>query len=198
LCEGLAPDQFGGIRNVVRGQAPPKKEEWRVKYFLGIRLSRELEERCEHYRRLFRAPRTVAHITVVPPFLWNKNPQALEAVLEKALENMKPFDVEGNGIGSFGKRVLFVNVSLSPELQALHKALSQGLKNEGIPVENRPYHPHITLATRVTPEAFARYNETLRDVHFQYSFPITHLSVFHFTPEGRWVEWRKVPLESNL
>ena len=36
----------------------------------------------------------------------------------------------------------------SPELSALHAALAERLQAAGLPVEQRPFHPHVTLARR--------------------------------------------------
>lgn len=169
-----------------------------MKFFLGIRIPNELEETCERYRRAFKAPKTITHITVVPPFAWDKSAQDLLKLLEMSLTEVQPFEVSGAGIGSFGNRVLFVNVTLSPELDTMQKTLTLGLKNEGISVDSRPYHPHITLATRLDSKHFTKFKEALGDFSPEYSFPFSHLSVFQFTDAGRWDEWQKVPLGDSL
>jgi 2'-5' RNA ligase len=55
-------------------------------FFIGIRLPKELEEVCENYRRTFKAPRTVAHITVIPPFAWEEGAETLQELLKEALQ----------------------------------------------------------------------------------------------------------------
>ena len=90
-------------------------------YFLGIRLPKELEETCENYRRAFKAPRTVSHLTVIAPFAWERAVEDLEEVIKTAVGSIPAFEIQGCGLGSFGTRVLFVNVDLSPELQKLHR-----------------------------------------------------------------------------
>ncbi|HBG01242.1 MAG TPA: hypothetical protein DDW87_06690 [Firmicutes bacterium] len=165
-----------------------------VNFFLGIRLPKELEERCESLRRAFKAPRTVAHITVCAPFDWVRKPGDLVALLESSLNSTRSFEIKGAGIGSFGTRVLFVNVQLSPELAAVQKQLSWTLKEEGIPVDTRPYHPHITLATRLRPAEFDKYRARLGDFSLEYSFICSNVALFRFTKEGRWEDWTQMAL----
>jgi len=60
-------------------------------FFIGIRLPKELEEVCENYRRTFKAPRTVAHITVIPPFAWEQSAEELHQLLQSAVRTSLPF-----------------------------------------------------------------------------------------------------------
>jgi len=61
-----------------------------------------------------------------------------------------PFTLITTPAGTFGTpsspRVLWVGVEPSPPLQRLHRTLADGLVSLGIPVEDRPYHPHLTIA----------------------------------------------------
>lgn len=156
-----------------------------MKFFIGIRLPTELEATCEQYRRAFKAPKTVSHITVVPPFSWGRSVQDLIEVLETNLEHVQPFEVFGSGIGSFDTRVLFVNVKLTPELNALQQTLVKELRRQDISVDGRTYHPHITLATRLSPQQFSRYTRKLGDFNPEYAFTCSNLCLFHFS-DGAW------------
>lgn len=163
-------------------------------YFIGIRLPKKLEEACEHYRRAFRAPRTIAHITVVAPFNWDQSVAELHELLKEAVQPLAPFLIRGSGLGSFGTRVLFVNVTLSEELLQLHKNLTAGLQGAGVKVDRRPYHPHITLATRLSPVRFYRYKQELEGFSPSYAFPCTAISLFEFTADRRWEEQAQIAL----
>lgn len=91
------------------------------------------------------------------PALWQEqSAEELHQLLQSAVAHIPAFHIRGSGLGSFGTRVLFVNVDLSDSLQELHKALAESLGQAGVSVDRRPYHPHITLATRLTPGQFAR------------------------------------------
>ncbi|MDI9459937.1 MAG: 2'-5' RNA ligase family protein [Bacillota bacterium] len=163
-------------------------------FFLGIRLPKELEETCENYRRAFKAPRTVSHLTVIAPFAWERAVEDLEEVIKTAVGSIPAFEIQGCGLGSFGTRVLFVNVDLSPELQKLHRALAQHLRQEGVSIDRRPYHPHITLATRLSPGQYARCQKELEGFSPHYSFLCEAVSLFEFTAERRWQERVKISL----
>lgn len=165
-----------------------------MKFFLGIRLPKELEDTCERYRRAFKAPKTISHITVVAPFAWERTLEDLLETLKMNLADTQPFAVKGAGIGSFGTRVLFVNVTLTPELAALQKALVAGLNKEGISVDRHSYNPHITLATRLSTRQFSLYTAKIRDFSPDYVFTCASLSLFEFTDVGRWNECQRIPL----
>jgi len=165
-----------------------------AKYFLGIRLPQELEKECEAWRRKFRAPRTVAHITLIPPFGWESEETDLLKLLKETVQGIKPFLVQGSGLGSFGRRVLFVNVELNEDFKTAQDQLAKALERAGIPRERRPYRPHITLATRLTPQQFDRYQKETAGFSPEYAFECNSISLFCFSPEGRWVETAKLAL----
>ena len=165
-----------------------------VRFFLGIRLPKELEQECETLRRSFRAPKTVPHLTVCAPFLWERKPERLITVLEGCLRFTKPLEIHGTGIGSFGQRVLFINVHPSAELLDLVKQLTCTLRQAGVSVDTRPYHPHITLATRLSPGQYARCQKELEGFSPHYSFLCEAVSLFEFTAERRWQERVKISL----
>lgn len=164
------------------------------KFFLGISLPETLETECEQWRRRFRAPKTIAHLTVIPPFTWASGLAALTGFLAKTLEQTVPISIEGEGLGSFGTRVIFVKVDSNPELLDLHKTLIQCLESRGIATEARPYHPHITLATRLNPQKFHRYWGELEGFAPQYSFICNALTLFQFQESRGWEKVANIPL----
>lgn len=165
-----------------------------AKYFLGIRLPHRLEEECEFWRRKFRAPRTVAHITLIPPFDWQSTTEDLLKLLERETEPIRPFLVRGQGLNSFGTRVLFVNVELGADFKAAQRRLAQRLSKAGIPAERRPYRPHITLATRLAPAQFDRFWVEVADFTPDYGFECNSISLFWFNQSRQWQEIAKLPL----
>lgn len=67
-----------------------------------------------------------------------------------------PFAIDLTGIGRFPPRgrptVLWAGIDLEPALADLHGRIGDAVARSGIPVERRPYVPHVTLA-RLTPRA---------------------------------------------
>lgn len=165
-----------------------------AEFFLGIRLSADLEIEIENWRRLLGAPRTVAHITVIPPFTWEGSTRDLITLLEKSAASFEAFGINGQGIGSFGSRVLFVNVTLTNELDRLHSKLIQTLGEKGIIFESRKYNPHITLASRLDQARFGEYKEKLENYTPSYDFLCQAITLFEFTRSQGWQPLTRIPL----
>jgi RNA 2',3'-cyclic 3'-phosphodiesterase len=83
--------------------------------------------------------------------------EAEPAALTGELQELSPpaFDIHVEGTGHFrsasGAITLWAGVRKSPELLSLHSAVADTLRRQGIPTEERPYTPHVTLA-RCEPE----------------------------------------------
>ncbi|MFD1956126.1 RNA 2',3'-cyclic phosphodiesterase [Paenibacillus thailandensis] len=83
-------------------------------------------------------------------------PLVEEALREACSEQPNPFQLEINGLGTFGKpdrpSVLWLGLSSLPEeLPRLHEALGNTLADKlGFTPEKRPYGPHVTLARKYT------------------------------------------------
>lgn len=165
-----------------------------AKYFLALRLPSPLEKQCEFWRRKFHAPRTIAHITFIPPFEWELTTENLLKLLGRHTKEMKPFLVSGQGLGSFGKRVLFVNVTLGMDFETMQHKMAEGLDRAGISSERRPYRPHITLATRLTPAIFDQFRAQAAEFVPSYAFQCNNISLFKFSQSGQWEEIAKLPL----
>lgn len=161
-------------------------------YLIGITLPLALEEEIETWRRRFGAPRTAPHITLIPPFAWGESYTVLAAAVESVSVRHGEFIIKGEGIGSFGKAVLFVNVELTPELAAYQSELARKLAEFGVLPEKRPYHPHITLATRLTPPRFREYLAELSDYNPRFAFPFQGATIFRLVTEGQGKRWQIV------
>ncbi|NLJ85879.1 MAG: 2'-5' RNA ligase family protein [Firmicutes bacterium] len=166
--------------------------------FIGITLPEDFHQEVEVWRRRFAAPKTVPHITVIPPFRWPASRDDLEEEVKKSLEGLSPFLVATNGVGRFGRRVIFIAVAPSPAIMALHQKLRKGLSLEDERRgRGRPYHPHITLATRLSPGEFNTYVEELAGYEPQEEFTCGHVAIFKMVTQGsirRWQVWKEVPL----
>ncbi|RYY67460.1 MAG: 2'-5' RNA ligase family protein [Chitinophagaceae bacterium] len=101
-----------------------------------------------------------AHITILPPY-WME--PALEAGLRSDLEafaaTQASFLVRTKGFSSFKTRTLFIDVHVDEPLRQLKAACDDWftrLPQYRLKREARPFHPHITIATRDIPAgAFA-------------------------------------------
>lgn len=110
--------------------------------------------------------------------------EALFLEIKKALADLlfPPFVLRIQGVGSFppGRRarVLWAGVDVSPELEQLHQLIEERLGRLGLPPEERPFHPHLTLARlpeRLGPEILAAYFAR----HSRFAVPPFPVDRFH-------------------
>ena len=102
------------------------------------------------------AVRLPPHITLIPP---TRQSDEFEAACTAALAGFAAtqpaFQVGLDGFAWFGDRTLFVRVSEAAALKQFHAALTAWCATNlpEVPPENRPFTPHLTLATRDLPLA---------------------------------------------
>jgi RNA 2',3'-cyclic 3'-phosphodiesterase len=88
------------------------------------------------------------HITL--QFLGSTSPEQYECVSTRLRELRHPqVHIELRGLGTIPRAgVLIVGVLVTPELTALQQAVTAATSPCGFRPEDRPYHPHITLARK--------------------------------------------------
>jgi 2'-5' RNA ligase len=102
------------------------------------------------------AVRLPPHITLLPPLRESIEFEAqCTAALAAFAAGEAAFEVALDGFGWFGDRTLFVRVREGAALRALHARLMAWCAAHlpQVRPENRPYTPHLTLATRDLPPA---------------------------------------------
>lgn len=127
------------------------------KYFLALVPPPEILEKAHHIKLLIRdqfgikyALKSPPHVTLKMPFNYN---EAKETLLKKKLgdflQTQKPVALKIEGVGTFGKRVIYLGIEKSPELAELQTSLKNFCKKELNLVDelsDRNYHPHLTVA----------------------------------------------------
>lgn len=130
---------------------PPQEIAQEVTAFKKIAASR-------YYSK--KALTSPAHITLQPPFDWPENRLGeLTAVLEALASASNPFEQELRDFDCFRPRVVFVNIVLNEKLEDLAARLKTHLSPllGSDKVDNRPYHPHMTVAYKdLEPQQFYR------------------------------------------
>jgi|SRR6185503_14030922 len=125
-----------------------------MRLFVGIPLPPEVLEALEHLSRSLRtsddnlrwsSPDTW-HITL--QFLGETSIQQYQCVVSRLGEIREPeVPVWLSGTGIFDRAgVFWVGVNVSPELRMLEKQIVPTTGQCGLTAEDRPYHPHLTLA----------------------------------------------------
>jgi 2'-5' RNA ligase len=107
-------------------------------------------------------------------------------------------EIELEGFSHFGKSVLFLAVkdnTLLQELQNQVMTYFQETFNDVIKNNDRPFHPHITIATRdLKPGDLIKALEHFNNEKYFHSFQTKSISVLKLSP-GMWnviasVDWR--------
>ena len=127
-------------------------------FFVAVVLPSAINEKVLVYKNMMLEKyecrvglKSPAHITLIPPF-WmedDKKPALIEE-LEK-LKGMQPFQLTTNNFSSFKPRTIFIAVHETEALHELKKATDMLFKDRPefkIKIDERPFHPHITIATR--------------------------------------------------
>lgn len=137
---------------------------------------------------------TPAHVTLLGPT--EVDTEALPAI-EKHLEDVASaqpaFTVHLRGTGTFRPitEVVFVSLAMGiSECELLAEAIT---RSEDIHRDSRfPYHPHVTVAQDVPPEALDAVFDDLAG--FSCRFPVASFTLFSHGGEGPWRPRRDFPL----
>jgi 2'-5' RNA ligase len=123
------------------------------------------------------------HITLLPPFHkpLREEPGMRQALEEFGLRYAGPtFNIDLEGYGCFRPRVIFIQVRGNDSLMKWQEKLAKfctellGLTEP----DDRPYHPHLTLAFRdLKRDAFDRAWAEVRTRSFQSSFPVDRFAL---------------------
>ena len=93
-----------------------------------------------------------AHITLIPPFWMNEEMEdPLKTDLDVLASSQQPFNISTAVFNRFQRRTIFIEPEITPGLKALQISLAVffGLHKEyPAKPDDRPFHPHITIATR--------------------------------------------------
>jgi 2'-5' RNA ligase len=128
-------------------------------YFLALVASEEINKEVLKWKQFMKehfecavALRSPAHITLIPPF-WME--ERLEQDMAKAIHSFSqqqdPFEIRLKNFAAFKPKVIYVGVVASKALLYLHSQLQENLiETRLFPIkkEMRPYHPHLSIATR--------------------------------------------------
>jgi len=128
-----------------------------MRIFIGIDLDREVRARISRFldgvesfapdARWVR-PESL-HITL--KFIGEQPPERVEAITERLRRvEGSAFEIGSAGYGFFptakAPRVFWIGIQAGPQLAELAESIDRATAELGIPREDRPYSPHLTLA----------------------------------------------------
>lgn len=156
----------------------------------------------DHFAEVYEsshAQKSPPHITLQPPFKWEKNqlPQ-LKSTLKEFSRDQSAIPVTLSGFGAFPPRVIYVHVEKTPKLLAIQKSLMDYLeKTLGLVdkvSKSRPFVPHLTVAFRdLSKSNFRAAWEVYKDQSFDYQFPVEQLTLLLHNGK-RWQIEEQFPL----
>ena len=165
-------------------------------YYLAVVCPPAIDEQIRTYKQWLlthfgckAALKSTAHITLVAPF-WleaSKEPLLLHH-LELLQTALLPVEIELHNFSHFGKKVLFVHVKENQTLARLQGAAEDHFAQHfpEIKRDQRPFHPHVTLATRdLTPGAFQQEWQRFSNEKYQAVFTADRVSLLKLSP-GKW------------
>ena len=127
-----------------------------MRLFIGIPLAPAVTERLAGLRK--RQERVGDCLRWSSPESWHitlqflgttSEPQHACVVVHLQQISARSLSVRIQGLGFFDRAgVFFADVEVSPQLQVLQQSVTRATSRCGFVPEDRPYHPHITLARR--------------------------------------------------
>ena len=156
-------------------------------YFTAIVLPSALNEKVLKYKnRMLEkygcrvALKSPAHITLLPPFWMNEEREEEFFNDVHAVSHTKSFSMVTNDFSSFQPGTIFIAVKKNDELSGL-KTLSDAhfsKKDYGVKIDSRPFHPHITIATRdLHKKDYKEAWDYFREKKFEEEWTVTSISV---------------------
>jgi 2'-5' RNA ligase len=127
-------------------------------YFVAIVLPEELDRKVlalkqymYHHYKCSVGLKSPAHITIIPPF-WMHPEKEKDFIktIDLLSAQITSFTIETNGFSAFRPRTIFIALNENPALTDLKTNTTDFFmeKDFNIKAESRPFHPHITIATR--------------------------------------------------
>ena len=132
-------------------------------YFIAIVAPSHIDEQVLIWKKYMEqhygckvALRSPAHITLVPPFSMKEESEIeLSNYLQEFSSGEKSFSIRVKDFDNFKPHVIFLHVEPGGPLLQLQERLNEyllSLKKFPIKKEERPFHPHITIANRDLPK----------------------------------------------
>lgn len=149
----------------------PKEIEGEV-----INLSRK------YHPKLFGGKELPPHFTLVPPIPIIADLSSIKSSLQQTIEQIRFFNIEIDGIGTFtkNKNVVFYHVVPSKELDNLHRQINKSVSRlvDRQFISRLLFRSHITLAKKMSDEDLQYILSDLGDFHPQHEFNLHEIGLY--------------------
>ncbi|TCJ14574.1 2'-5' RNA ligase family protein [Flaviaesturariibacter flavus] len=176
-------------------------------YYAALVLPPELDARILPMKQWMREQhgckvglKSPAHITLLPPFWMNPSlEEDLRTDMNSFAATQPSLEICTSGFSAFRPRTLFIDVVADEALKALKSSCDNWFRPRdqyGIKIESRPFHPHITIATRdLHKAAFAAAWAHFGQQSFHECWTATDISILKHNGQG-WDVWHRVAFGS--
>ena len=158
-------------------------------YFVALTAPEDINQQVLKWKNFFKekygctvALKSPAHITLIPPFWMNEEleDELINSINLFSIAKNK-FEVELKDFAAFKPRVIYIDVVKNESLSELHKSLVDFIHTQNkypVKKEDRPFHPHVTLATRdLYKKAFNEAWETFSVKKYEASWLVSGISL---------------------
>ena len=177
-------------------------------YFIAIVLPDELNKKVQKWKELMHEKygctiglKSPAHITFIPPsWMEEEKEQQLIADVDTISSSVHPFTIAINNFSAFKPRTIFADVVVNNELRSLKAAVDTFFLKSAykIKIDSRPFHPHITIATRdLHKKDFQEAWPMFETKRFKAEWEANGLSVLRHN-KARWEVIRTSKFRSNI
>lgn len=166
-------------------------------YYIALVAPEEINCKVLTYKNFFRekfgctaAAKSPAHITLIPPFWMNEELESeLISKISAFSNTAHRFNISLHNFSTFAPRVIFIDVPFNEELQKLYENFNSyilSLQLFPIKKDDRPFHPHVTLATRdLYKKDFYKAMEQLASEDFRADWTIDGISLLR-NDQKKW------------
>jgi len=163
-------------------------------YYLNIPVPTDLSERVSAFERRWQgSAKSDPHVTlVIPrPLIVGRSEAELVARLESAMAVVPAFPIRRTGIAYFGnKSVVHIGVERSPAFAYCHEIAMQAVEQFLAPSAGEHAsisHPHVTLATKLSPERGEKALIEALAQDWSGEFPCDRVQLLRIAPrDARW------------
>ncbi|MCW3098432.1 MAG: 2-5 ligase superfamily [Chthonomonadaceae bacterium] len=176
-----------------------------MRYYLNIPVPADLSERVSAFEQKWQGTsKSAPHITLVIPrlILPGSSEADLVSQLESALSTLPAFPIRMLGLDYFGnKTVIHIPVDRSAEFALCHETAMDAV--EGIlepPTGEHASisHPHITLATKLSPEKGERAWQEALTQDWSGDFVCNRVQLLRIGPrDPHWIVVATLPFQSR-
>jgi 2'-5' RNA ligase len=165
-------------------------------YFVALVAPKEIDDNVLRWKNVMKerfdcsvALRSPAHITLVPPFWMDESlANKLQNEIRDFSEQQASFEINLKNFSAFKPKVIFVDVIATQLLQTFQAHLLQFLVTSNIfPIEkeDRPFHPHITIATRdLHKKSFHEAWEIFKEKTYEASWLVNSMSLLRHSQKN--------------